>query len=43
MDKPSKLKKQEVIEWFGTPEIYKRFHSENIKLTGNEKYIIEDE
>jgi putative transposase len=43
MDKTSKLKKQEVIEWFGKLEIYKQFHSENLKTTGNEKYIIEDE
>ena len=42
MDKPTKLKKQEVINWFGNVDDYKAFHSENQKIIYDEKYILED-
>jgi hypothetical protein len=42
INKKSKLKKQEVLEWFGDIEKYKKIHSENRKAIANEKYILED-
>ena len=42
IEKPSKLKKQEVINWFGNKNAYKEFHSVNQKIIYNEKYIVED-
>jgi REP element-mobilizing transposase RayT len=41
LDKTSKLKKQEVLEWFGNQENYKQFHIVN-QITTHEKYILED-
>ncbi len=43
MDRPSKLKKQEVIEWFGELKEYEKFHAEKQKIISDEKYILEDE
>jgi REP element-mobilizing transposase RayT len=43
MDRPSKLKKQEVIEWFGEIMEYKKFHSKKHKMINDEKYVLEDE
>ncbi len=40
-DKPSKLKKWEVIEWFGNKEQYKQYHKNLKQVSG--KYILEDE
>lgn len=42
-DKPSKLKKKEVLEWFGNKEDYKRFHSDMKQIQICRKYTIEDE
>jgi putative transposase len=42
LDKPSKLKKQEVIEWFGDTNRYKEYHSAYHKMLNNDKIIFED-
>ncbi len=42
-DKPTKLKKQEVIEWFGSTNSYKQYHAENQNLKDNDKLFLEDE
>ncbi|HLP50029.1 MAG TPA: hypothetical protein VK154_04050 [Chitinophagales bacterium] len=42
-DKPTKLKKQEVLEWFGSANSYRQYHAENQKLTGDDKLFLEDE
>jgi REP element-mobilizing transposase RayT len=42
IDKPSKLKKQEVIDWFGNVNEYKEFHSLGQKIICDDKYILED-
>ncbi|MDX2196305.1 MAG: hypothetical protein NW207_07800 [Cytophagales bacterium] len=43
IDKPSKLKKEEVIKWFGLKSDYLKFHSENQKMVINENIILEDD
>ncbi len=43
LDKPSKLKKQEVLEWFGDKDAYKQYHLKDQGFEYNEKYIVEDE
>jgi REP element-mobilizing transposase RayT len=43
IDKPSKLKKQEVLDWFGNKDGYIKFHSENQKVICHKKYLLEDE
>lgn len=42
IDKPTKLKKQEVISWYGTRDAYTNYHlvSEEIQL--DKKYLVED-
>ena len=42
VNKIRKLRKQEVLEWFGDKEKYENFHLENQKIIANEKYILED-
>ncbi len=42
-EKQGKLKKEDVIKWFGNRESYQQFHSENQKMILNDKYIFEDE
>ena len=42
-ENPSKLKKKEVIEWFGGKDAYQVFHSNSQKLTPNKKYILEED
>ncbi len=42
-ERPSKLKKREVIEWFGGKDAYQSFHSHNQKLISNQEFILEDE
>ena len=43
IDKPSKLKKQEVIKWFGNVESYERYHDEHKVTKISEKYLLEDD
>jgi len=43
IEKPSKLKKQEVINWFGDKNDYEHFHSIQQKIIYTEKYIMEDD
>ena len=43
LDKPSKFKKQEVLDWFGDKEAYKEFHLKDQGFEYNEKYILENE
>jgi len=42
LDKPSALKKQEVIEWFGNKEAYVIYHMELHKVMLDEKLLFED-
>jgi putative transposase len=42
MEKPTKLKKQGVINWFGSVNDYREFHSLSQKIIYDEKYILED-
>ena len=42
LNKPSALKKQEVIEWFGGKEAYVIYHMELHKVMLNEKLLVED-
>jgi putative transposase len=42
LDKPTRLKREEVINWFGNAKSYKEFHSVNQKILYNQKYILED-
>jgi hypothetical protein len=39
-DKPSKLKKQEVLDLFGNKENYIQYHSEWRKLKIESKYVL---
>lgn len=39
----SKLKKQEVLNWFGGIERFKQYHSENQKLLSDEKCMLDDQ
>ncbi len=41
-DKPSKLFKHEVLDWFGDKDIYKKFHSEMQSMKEINELIIED-
>jgi putative transposase len=41
-EKPSKLKKQEVIAWFGDIEAYKHHHASVQEFLQQEKWLIED-
>jgi putative transposase len=40
-DKNSKLKKQEVLEWFGGKEIYKQYHADYQKMLTNENLLLD--
>jgi REP element-mobilizing transposase RayT len=42
-EKPTKLKRQEVINWFGTTNAYREFHSINQKMNHDAKYFLEDQ
>ncbi len=42
LDKPTKLKRQEVITWFSTVESYKEHHVTSQKVIYNPKYFFED-
>jgi putative transposase len=42
-EKVSKLKKQEVLDWFGTKEKYKDYHAEQYQILAKDKFIFEDE
>ena len=42
LDKPTKIKRQEVLNWFGTIERYKESHGPDQKVIYNPKYIFED-
>jgi hypothetical protein len=42
-EKSSKLRKKEVLEWFGSKDSYQRFHIQNQNLISNQKYILEDD
>ena len=42
IDKPSKLRKEEVISWFGNKELYKKFHEENRSYQEIKHIIFED-
>jgi len=41
-NKPTKINKQEVINWFGTVGRYKEFHADNQKVIYNPRYTFED-
>ena len=41
-DKPTKLKKQEVITWFGNENNYLAYHRENQNIIASLKYVMED-
>ena len=41
-DKPTKLKKQEVITWFGNENNYLAYHRENQNIIVSLKYVMED-
>jgi putative transposase len=43
IEKPTKLKKQDVIDWFGGVNYYKKYHAENQQVIYDEKYILEDQ
>jgi REP element-mobilizing transposase RayT len=42
LDKPSALKKQEVIEWFGNKQMYEQYHASIQKVMLEEKMLFED-
>ncbi|MEI7586934.1 hypothetical protein [Runella sp.] len=42
MERPSKLQKQYVLEWFGGKEEYIKFHRMNHSFHEIKKYIIEE-
>jgi len=42
-DKPSKLKRDEVINWYGNKINYEKFHLTDQKINPNEKFILEEE
>ena len=42
-EKPTKLKKQEVLEWFGGKTAYKEYHDQLQKILLDEKLYIEDD
>jgi putative transposase len=41
-DKPSKLKKIELIEWFGSKQAYQEYHNEYRDTLLDEKFIIHE-
>lgn len=43
IDDVSKLKKKELLEWFGSKEEYIKFHSEKQKMITDERYVLEGE
>ena len=43
LDKPTKLQKREVLEWFGSKSYYAEFHDHIQDLKAIDRYIIEDE
>lgn len=42
IDKPSKLKKQEVIDWFGSKKSYEQFHAKYQKIMLDKHLFLED-
>ena len=42
LDKPSKLRKQEVLDWFGGRKEYQQFHASNRELIPDNKYFVDD-
>lgn len=42
-DKPSKLMKEHVIEWFGNRDLFKQFHEQMHNVKIDRKYYLEDE
>jgi len=42
-DKPDKLKKKDVIEWFGNKELFKQFHDQMQNVKIDKKYYLEDD
>ena len=42
-DRPSKLKKKEVLDWFGNRDNYKLYHTHNRTLSQHGNYILEDD
>jgi len=43
IDKPSKLKKLEVLNWFGYKKQYEQYHSEKHQMIKEEKLFFEDD
>jgi putative transposase len=43
IDKPSKLKKQEVIEWFGDKHYYEEYHATLQKVMLEEKFLFDNQ
>ncbi|MDX2190245.1 MAG: hypothetical protein SFY32_10300 [Bacteroidota bacterium] len=43
IEKPTKLKKNEVLNWFGNKNEFVKFHGQNQKLESNDKMFIEDD
>jgi hypothetical protein len=41
-EKPTKLKRQEVLNWFGTVKAYREFHEINRQFDHDSKYFLED-
>lgn len=42
-NKVTKLKKQEVLNWFGNKETYKQYHSDHHKMLTDEKLMLDEE
>ena len=42
-DKPSKIKREEVINWYAGKNNYEKFHLADQIINPNEKYILEDD
>jgi len=42
-DKPDKLKKKDVIEWFGNKDLFNQFHDQMQKVKIDRKYYLEDD
>jgi hypothetical protein len=42
IDKPTNLRKQEVVDWFGSKSEYTEFHDENQDLKDIQRFMIED-
>ncbi len=43
LERPTKLQKREVLEWFGSQNYYVEFHNDIQDLKVVDRYIIEDE